>query len=59
MEYIVTYLIYVLALVAVIAIFNWAHIKLETIRLKHRLLKDLVDNSKKIKVEDLNNYLKS
>lgn len=58
MEYIVTYLIYVLALVAVIAVFNWCHLKLETLRLKHRLLKDLIDRNYETDNIDLNNFIK-
>ena len=59
MEYILLYLIYILAIVSVVAIFNWAHIKLETLRLKHRLLRDLIDKGYETENIDLNQFLKS
>lgn len=58
MEMIITYLIYILALVAVVFIFNWAHVKLESKRLNHRLIKDLIDKGYETNNVDLNNVLK-
>ena len=58
MEAIITYLIYILAIVAIVGIFELAHVKLETLRLKHRLLKDLIANDYETDKIDLNNFLK-
>lgn len=58
MNYLVAYIVYVIAIVAVIFIFNWVHLKLETLRLKHRLLKDLIDRDYETEKIDLNKYLK-
>lgn len=55
MDYIIIYLIYILGLVAVIAVFNWVHLKLETLRLKHRLFNDILKSdfdTMKIEIKD-------
>lgn len=58
MEYVVIYLIYILGLLAVIWMFQFAHLKLETLRLKHRLLRDLIEHNYETENIDLNNLLK-
>ena len=58
MDYLVAYCIYILAIVAIVYIFNWCHLKLEVLRTKHKLLKDLLEHNYETDNIDLNNFLK-
>lgn len=58
MEFIITYLIYILALVSVVFLFLFFHEKLEVLRIKHKLLKELIDKGYETNNIDLNNFIK-
>lgn len=55
--FLLTYVIYCLAIVGSIYLFTWVHLKLETIRLKHRLLQDLMEKGYETDNIDLDKFL--
>lgn len=58
MEFLITYLIYILGLVAVVFLFLFFVEKIKALNLRHDLLKYLVDKGYETVNIDLNNYLK-
>lgn len=52
------YFIYIAGLVGVVFIFNWVHLKLETMRLKHRFIEKLIDSGYETDKIDLNEFIK-
>lgn len=58
MEFIVTYLIYILALIGVIFLFLFFAAKRDVLRTRRDILKYLIDKGYETDKIDLNNYLK-
>lgn len=54
---VITYALYVGFLLGLIFIFQFVHLKLERIRLKHRLLIDLMEHNYETNKIDLNEFL--
>ena len=57
MELIITYLIYILGIIATIAVLAFANVKVKILNLRHDILKMLIKDNKIEKI-DLNNYIK-
>lgn len=57
-DFLITYLIYILALVAVVFLFLFFHAKLEVLRLRHKVLSELMESGlspEKFNIKDLFN----
>lgn len=57
-DFLITYLIYILALVAVVFLFLFFHAKLEVLRLRRKVLSELMESGKdpeKFNLKDLFN----
>lgn len=57
-DFLITYLIYILALVAVVFLFLFFHAKLEVLRLRRKVLSELMEsgeNLEKFNIKDLFN----
>ncbi len=57
-DFLITYLIYILALVAVVFLFLFFHAKLEVLRLRRKVLSEIIDSgldTSKFNLKDLFN----
>ena len=58
-EFIITYLVYILAIVAVVFIFEFFHLKLEVLRTKKKLISELLQSDIKLSDDVFSNFLNS
>ena len=58
-EFIITYLVYILAIVAVVFIFEFFHLKLEVLRTKKKLISELLQSDVKLSDDVFSNFLNS
>lgn len=58
MELVITYLLYIIAIIATIFIFTWFFYKVEINHIKHKMLNDLMNNGYECKNIDLNKFIK-
>ena len=58
-EFIITYLVYILAIVAVVFIFEFFHLKLEILRTKKKLISELMEAKIELPTETISNFLNS